>query len=266
MLKETENRFFFGLETIAPWPENHGKGRLLEEKDIHLTILFLGEVNVEKLQELLNPPKPSFLFAPFGKFDEVLFLPRRMPRTVSWHTEWIEGEEELQKYREELVHWVKNLGFKVDERPFLPHVTIARSPRHFHEWKENFQELPFFCRALHLYKSLGYSKYEPIWSHIFQVPFLEIEHTADVAFKVYGNSIPNLLLHAEEALFYQFPELLPFFVAPQNEQTLEAVIQRLNEIVAAADSQIGSPCKAVSYHGELKKENGLFVWEMIIDV
>ncbi|HSW73157.1 MAG TPA: hypothetical protein VLG44_07120 [Chlamydiales bacterium] len=259
-----EKTLFFGLETVAPWPEINAHGRILTEKNRHMTFLYIGKVNDESA--LLNPPIPSFLFSPFGKFDKVLFLPHKFPRTASWHAEWLEGENELISYREELIQWIKDLGFKADARPFLPHVTIARSPKHFKEWKENFSELPFYCSVIHLYESLGNSEYQSLWSYSFQPPFQEIEHTADVAYKVYGTSIPNLLMHAEEALFFQFPELMPFYLPPKEEKTLDDVVMTLNEIVTKADSEIGAPCKAVSFHGNIEKENNLLVWEMIIDV
>lgn len=254
-----EKTLFFGLEIACPWPEIKAQGRILTEKNRHLTFLYLGKVD-----DLETPPNPSFLFAPFGKFDKVLFLPRIFPRTASWHVKWLEGENELLDYREDLMKWVR--GVKIDTRPFLPHVTIARAPKKFREWKENFRELPFYCRAVHLYESLGHSEYRSLWSHAFQIPFEEMEHTADVAYKIYGDSIPNLLLHAEEALFFQFPELMPFYIPPKEEKALDEVVMILNEIVTKADSEIGAPCKAVSFHGNVVKENNLFVWEMIIDV
>jgi len=259
-----QKTLFFGLEIASTWPEIKAQGRILAEKNRHMTFLYLGKVEDES--PLLNPPKPSFLFSPFGKFDKVLFLPHKFPHTVSWHASWLEGENELTYYRNALIEWVKDLGFKADTRPFLPHVTIARNPKHFREWKENFSELPFYCSALHLYESLGSSEYRSHLSHSFQPPFQEIEHTADVAYKVYGSSIPNLLLHAEEALFYQFPELMAFYVPPKEEKTLDDVVIVLNEVVTKADSEIGAPCKAVSFHGKIEKENNLLVWEMIIDV
>ena len=40
----------------------------------------------------------------------------------------------------------------------------------------------------------------------------------------------------------------------------------LNNLVMAVDQDIGSPIKAVSFHGEIEKKENYLQWEMIIDV
>ena len=98
-------------------------------------------------------------------------------------------------------------------------------------------------------------------------PFVEIEHQADIAFHIYGESIYELNLYAQIALAFECPDLIPFLDPQDNRRTLEEVMMGLNEIVTHADREIGTPFKAVSFHGEIeKKEDGTMNWEMIVDV
>ncbi len=265
-MEETGKRLFFGLEIKAPWPKNWGSGRILLEKDRHLTLAFLGAVeSKELLQTLSSPPLPSFRFAPIGVFDRCLFLPKRFPRVVAWHTQFFEGEELLTEYHEILSGWLCDIGIVIEKRSFLPHVTIARSPLQLEFWKESFQKLPFFCNALHLYESLDCSQYRTRWSHFFTLPFEEILHTADIAFIVRGNTIADINLHAEFALAFTYPELLPY-LQKSDAKSLDEVIISLNELVLRVDSEIGCPFKAVSFHGDIIAKEDVLTWEMIVDV
>ncbi len=254
---EKAARLFLGFEVQTPWPKEFGKGRLLEEKDRHLTFLFLGERDPAEVLEALLPPPSVFAL---GVFDECLFLPVRSPRVSAWHAAFLEGNEQLIRYRNELV-----IQLQVNDRDFLPHLTLARDPHELSSWKKSFQPLPFFCKALHLYESLGNSRYRILWSAPFLVPFEEISHTADVAFQIYGHSLQDLHLHAEIALSFLQPELLSFFTKTK-PSSLDEIIISLNEMIAKADSISGCPFKAVSFHGDLKQEKNLLSWEMIVDV
>jgi hypothetical protein len=40
----------------------------------------------------------------------------------------------------------------------------------------------------------------------------------------------------------------------------------LNEAIARVDEQMGTPFKAVSFHGDIQEEEGVLKWEMIVDV
>lgn len=254
---EKRVRLFLGFEVEAPWPKDFGKGRLTEEKNRHLTFLFLGQREPEKVIEALLQPPPFFAL---GLFDKCLFLPARSPHVVAWHAEFLEGKETLLRYRKDLIS-----QFQEEEREFLPHVTLARDPREIGHWKKSFQQLPFFCKALHLYESLGNSRYQILWSAPLLFPFKEISHTADVAFQIYGHSLQDLHLHAEMALSFLYPELLSFF-SEITPRSLDELIISLNEMVTKADSAVGCPFKAVSFHGDLKEEKKLLSWEMIVDV
>lgn len=264
--KESQ-RLFFGVEVCAPWPEDLPSGRLLAEGSRHLTLAFLGFVHYEEVQALLAAiPKPNFRVGFAGQFDECLFLPSRHPNVVAWHVKWLEESGSLVRYQRELSDFLRANGFTVDAREFLPHVTVARQPFDANRWLGSFQSLPLITSTIHLYESMGNLVYEPRWSLPVLLPFEELSHTADIAFRVHGESLDQLQLHAMVALSFKFPELQNH-LSLKAPKSLDDVVIHLNESVSAADAAVGAPFKAVSFCGEARSiEEGVLAWEMIVDV
>lgn len=97
-------------------------------------------------------------------------------------------------------------------------------------------------------------------------PFEEIEHTADIAFNVRGRDFTELYFNAVGALGFIFPPIIQFKNSSLSVMSIEDVIINLNVCVTLADSAIGAPFKAVSFHHLLTEKNGIYFWEMIIDV
>ncbi len=236
-------RLFFGMEVIAPWPEEFPNGRTLLEADRHLTLAFLGDTNMPDLQTFPNPP---FSIGLAGFFDRPIFL----AHVVAWNIRWL--EDRLLPYQKALSDWL-NIP-----REFLSHVTMARQPYDRRAWKESFTPLPLYVKNIRLYESLGFSKYKILWEHPLLAPFDEMEHTADIAFRVRG----NLFLHAQLALAFHFPSMIRYFEKREIEN-LEEIVTVLNAMIARADSEIGCPFKAVSFHGMQNQDRE---WEMIVDV
>jgi len=260
-------RLFFAVEVIAPWPDQFPNGRILLETDRHLTLAFLGDVDVDRLQLLFSDfPKPSFSIGLAGIFDQVLFLPRDPPHVAAWHIQLLEQKEEFLAFQKVLSGWLEAQGFspKDKNREFLSHMTIARQPFVLREWKETFQKLPLFLKDLRLCESLGDSKYKVLWNQSILAPFDSIEHTADLAFRVRGTSFSQLHLHAQLSLSFHFPPLIQYFSFAE-VSSLEQIISSLNRIIAQVDTEIGCPFKAVSFHGDLWVHDFL-EWEMIVDV
>ena len=274
MLKSSKNsdkrRLFFGCETAAPWPSSMPEGRIIEEANRHVTLLFLGQASLSSLEKLLfKLPLPDFAFAPVGIFEECLFLPKRKPRLAAWKISFLEKQGELASYRSALAGWLRERGFEPDLRykEFLPHLSLCRGSFSKEEWKRAFVPLPLLLKNFALFESLGNSLYRSLWSHSFTPPFEEIEHTADVAYLVRGEDLKELQLHALFALAFLSPPFLNYLGELPDPEDSDQMIANLNEIVAKVDTSIGSPLKAVSYHGvpqEISKNQ--LEWEMIIDV
>lgn len=254
-------RLFFGLEVAAPWPEILPEGRVIPESSRHVTLAFLGNVSYEISDTVPIPRSP---IGPVGRFKRCLFLPPRRPNVVAWEVEWSATAHVLE-YQQQLVHYLRNAGFSLDEREFLPHVTLARWPLDRLAWSRLPYSYPVVGRAVHLYESVGNLEYTPRWSYPLLAPFEEIAHTADVAFLVRGENLGDLLLHAQIALTFVCPAMLEY-ASSAVPRTLDEVIIELNRLIGQADGDIGVPFKAVSFHGEVLVNNGLLSWEMIVDV
>lgn len=268
MKNENEKRLFFGAEVTAPWPETYPPGRIIEVPFRHITLAFLGNCSLPSLQSILpTSPKPDFKIGPAGKSDRLLFLPKHHPRVVAMHIEWLQNQEQLNRFQKNLLAWLEKEGYKVDKRELLSHVTLARSPFDPQIWGASFTELPLYIKAIHLYESVGELRYLSRWEYPFTPPFVEIEHTADIAFHIRGHTLHELYLHAALALCFKYPSMTAYFSNIDLLHSFEDIVAALNALIAKVDVEIGSPLKAVSYHGEVKKNaEGLMEWEMIVDV
>jgi hypothetical protein len=187
---------------------------------------------------------------------------------VAWHIHWLESGAILSSFHWELSSWLLKHNFDPHTHAeFLPHVTLCRSPFDPHHWKKSFTALPVFVKDLHLYESLGNLQYVPQWTYPVLAPFEELEHTADIAFILRGETLTQLQENAFIALAFKSPSLLEFASLLRPVSTLEEIIYNLNQIVSHADADQGCPFKAVSYHGEIDSdEQQILTWEMIVDV
>lgn len=91
---------------------------------LHLTLVFLGEVETERMNRLLEKlagtgsPAFDLSIAGFGCFPN-----RRRPRVL-----WIGVAPEplLMSLAERVRQTVLSTGISLEERPFSPHITLAR--------------------------------------------------------------------------------------------------------------------------------------------
>ena len=115
----------------------------VEEKNIHLTLKFLGEVkdnDIERLKSLVKDVlADTKLFEMslegFGAFPE-----GKTPRVI-----WVgveKGKEELKKTADSLEEILSKSGFRKEEREFLSHITIGRvkEKRNIGELKKAIEE------------------------------------------------------------------------------------------------------------------------------
>jgi len=260
-------RLFFGAEVAAPWPDKLPAAHLLPIEVRHITLSFLGNIAYSKLQPLLKEiPVPAFKIEPAAWCDKIVFLPPDSPRVIATNVKWFTKDEPLLSYQKDLAVWLDSHQFKLDKREFFPHVTLARAPFRAEDWENAIETLPLQIKAIHLYESLGNLTYVPLWSHHFHPAFTEIDHTADIAFTIYGSSVQQLHLNAKIALAFKFPRLLNYFGSTLHD-SLDDIIIDLNYLIAQADAAIGCPFKAVSFHGNIIEEPSMLLkWEMIVDV
>lgn len=266
-----QKRVFFGFEAQAPWPEKFPVGRLLDPLQRHMTVAFLGNIHYHDLEQIFDSlPKPDFTLGFAGYFDECLLLPPRHPHVVAWHVRFAEQTvQTLNAFYEQFTAALKSAQLlpEREDRPWLPHVTLCRSPFDPHHWKKQFTPLPVIFTRFNLYESIGELKYPTLWSQELLPSFEEISHTADIAFAIRGRNVNEIYQHALTALAFKHPPLVKYLALEGPVETLDDVIIKLNEVVALSDEESGCSFKAVSYHGELiQDQNGIYTWEMIVDV
>lgn len=260
-------RLFFGAHVEAPWPKDYPPGRMISEETRHITLAFLGNHSLPDLLKILSSaPKPPFMLGPGGIANELVFLPPEKSRVAALAVQWLDPLSEFNTYQSSFALWLKNNGYPLDQRPFFPHLTVARSPFDKQAWEKHFTPLPLFVKAIHLYQSMGDLEYKSLWELPLLPPFEEFEHTADIAFHVRGTSMQQLHQNAQLALAFKFPQLTLCF-SQHLQNSLSEIIISLNQIVGEADRRFGCPFKAVSFHGNVRTdEKSLLHWEMIVDV
>lgn len=134
-MAESERLFF------ALWPEPQQQhawadlaeslvpadsGRLLPAQNLHITLLYLGEVGSET--RLMLEQKADAIHAkPFElKFER--FGHWRKPQVVWWGPK--QTPEPLQKLVQSLRQAAQVCGIEVEQRPYQAHLTLARKVRH----------------------------------------------------------------------------------------------------------------------------------------
>lgn len=248
---------FIGLRALLP-PLCLPKGRYLEPSDLHLTLSFLGNKDAEATLKILSSFDFKWSgFAPLGICEKILFL----GEVAAFDCAIITKQERVNQIKKEL----DTLFSLTDLKSFIPHITLARKPFDQKQWEKFSQKTPAIFTHLHLYQSLGFSKYAPLFTLDFPLPFEEVHHTADYAYHVYGETFTTLYLHAIYAISYKFPSLFPF-AAFKDCSDIDQVIFELNRWISTADITIGSELKAVSYHHDITFDHGIMRWEMILDV
>ncbi len=101
------------------------KGTYAEPENLHITLHFLGDTAVSKLPSLIeafnNIPMPVMTFA----FDHLMFLPDATKARVA--AVGLTGDLLLlNELYSHLGTILKSIGFRLDHRKYLPHLTLVR--------------------------------------------------------------------------------------------------------------------------------------------
>jgi 2'-5' RNA ligase len=99
--------------------------KLVEPKNIHITLRFLGNITPNMIEKIFEEMK-KVQFTPFNvKISEIGAFPNlRYPR-VLW-AGITEGADQLRNIFSQLEPRLRSLGFAPDPKGFSPHLTIAR--------------------------------------------------------------------------------------------------------------------------------------------
>jgi 2'-5' RNA ligase len=117
-LKQIEDRLKSFDSSAAKW---------VDPQSIHLTLKFLGNVEVDKISPIIQAMQDAAIRAtPFElKTDGLGCFPNPKRVQVVWVG--LIGElEKLQALQKNVELLVAPLGFPTEKRPFAPHLTLAR--------------------------------------------------------------------------------------------------------------------------------------------
>lgn len=128
--EDTKKNMLAVQQRLKAW----GKGSFSRPENLHLTLAFLGEVAAERVGEIqsildqLNVPRLRLLFNHVGYFQ-------RRDGDIWWIG--LEHNQGLFALQKELHQLLTAAGFPLDNRPFSPHVTLARRVRLHREPDKN---------------------------------------------------------------------------------------------------------------------------------
>ncbi len=101
------------------------KMKPVEPQNLHITLWFFGELNVERLNLVLRSAE-EVRFHPFRlEVKGVGYFPGGSRINVVW-LGVNDPENGLKNILDQLIGRLSKLGFKYDERGFTPHLTIGR--------------------------------------------------------------------------------------------------------------------------------------------
>jgi len=178
--KNPHMRLFVAIPLPASlWPEiqtvqnqllaSSVRCRLTKLENLHLTLAFLGEVSVDKLdelQELLKSIKaPAFSLTT----KSLEFFKGQNGDT------WVltfEESKALTKLAQKLRRLLDSHGFAVDHKRFKAHVTLARGVLLKRYELTTKLSLTFVAQAMHLYASILNDK-GPRYDSLYEIPFKE---------------------------------------------------------------------------------------------
>lgn len=101
------------------------RGRLLPPQNLHLTLLYLGELDAETRQALAA--KVDTIHAPGFELRLERFGHWRRPQVLWWGPRDTPGV--LQQLVEDLRRAARACGLEVESRPYQAHLTLARKVR-----------------------------------------------------------------------------------------------------------------------------------------
>ncbi len=181
--KPTNLRCFIGLE-----PSSKSKDELLQlsrqlastyskglnnirwqrEDQLHMTLLFLGELNKQLVGEIAKVADPAFsnLASVNLHFTSLRLIPTpRKPRCLAAAAQPDSGLKEIQALIKRNIEI--SFQMELDKRRFWPHLTLARLKRFV--GKAQLSEISCRCefRTIHLYQSMLSStgaQYNPLFS------------------------------------------------------------------------------------------------------
>jgi 2'-5' RNA ligase len=97
----------------------------VERENIHITLKFLGDVSTPRLAEVKSSLKQLVFPAFTGEIKGAGAFPNLKHMNVIW-VGVSEGWSRVEQIYEQVEKLLSSVGFRRENRPFSPHITIAR--------------------------------------------------------------------------------------------------------------------------------------------
>jgi 2'-5' RNA ligase len=111
------------MHSISLLREHSAKGSFTQRDNLHLTIAFIGEVVTNRIDTLIQTME-KIAFDPFSL--ELLDLGQFKNCGEVLYFRKVACPAELFLTRQRLIEELKQAKFSVDEKEFIPHITLAR--------------------------------------------------------------------------------------------------------------------------------------------
>lgn len=121
--------------------------KIVSPEQLHLTLKFLGDTPSERVADIVLAGRQAWngLTLPALEAHGVGVFPSRGHPRVIWVG--LENVEGLVKLAEQLDRAMQNLGYAPEQRPFQPHLTLARvkqnAPRPLLRWLDAHRDTAF---------------------------------------------------------------------------------------------------------------------------
>lgn len=100
-----------------------GKGNFTSRDNLHLTLVFLGEIHPSRIPAIKKSME-NLVSAPFEIIYHTLGYYRRDGKDLWWVG--LRKSKELLDMRRNLVDLLSDEGFSIEKRTYSPHLTLAR--------------------------------------------------------------------------------------------------------------------------------------------
>tara|TARA_B100001029_G_C15027671_1_gene434750 strand:- start:138 stop:701 length:564 start_codon:yes stop_codon:yes gene_type:complete len=131
-------------------------------KNLHLTLAFIGNIELDKIERLKEELKSVNFDQPF---NAVLNYTGIFPTPKDPNVFWLgidKGEDRFQSIVKKIREILLKLDLLIDTKEFIPHVTIGRIQNKKEAWKIDtnsylnavFSPTRFIVNSIHLYESI----------------------------------------------------------------------------------------------------------------
>lgn len=105
------------LKHVSSSLQLFGKGSFCSEELYHITLVFIGESirteDIKKVMDAVDTQAFDISLNAMGAFDDTYYV-------------GVSPSAELNTLQEKLTEQLITLGFDIEKRPFVPHITLAR--------------------------------------------------------------------------------------------------------------------------------------------